>query len=1138
MGSEETGAMLNPFDDPTRRYSILVNDLAEYSLWPDELTVPPGWQALRTGLDRQAATAAVDRCRQAPRIAAAVTGPAVDPAEEIARQAAERPDANAVLTHSHAGRERVLSYRDLDEQAERLAARLAGEGAGPERLVAVVLPRGPGLVVALLAVLKAGAAYLPIDPGLPGERIAMMIEDAAPCLLLTDSATARRLALTGVPGLLLDAPTEPGHGALPWTPPAIEPGQAAYVLYTSGSTGRPKGVVISRNAYGHALAELTARLGITAADRVLAATTVSFDIAGLELLGTLLAGATIVLADPEQAGDPVALAQLAEATSVSVVQATPSLWQGLLAVRPDRLRGVRALVGGEALPRELADRLLPVAAQVTNLYGPTETTIWSLTAEVVPGTTVPPIGTPLPGTGARVLDGELRPAPVGAEGELYLTGPTLARGYLHRPGLTATRFVADPAGPPGARMYRTGDLVSLRPDGTIAYRGRADDQIKIRGHRIEPGEVAAVLLRDPMVGQAAVVAQGPDPERRRLVAYLVPAPRTGEHDRAAPDDGDTARLRGSAERALPAYMVPAAFVWLDRLPMTPSGKLDRNALAAVECTPRAGRRAPEGPVEQALAGQFAQLLDAGPVGADDSFFDLGGNSLLAVRLIGHLGTLHTAELTLRDVFAAPTVAGLAQRLADLEHTQAGGSARPALRPAHRPARLPLSHTQQRLWFIDLLEGPNPRYNLALAVEFTGPLEAVALRAALVDVVTRHEALRTLLPDEDGIPYQHVVPAADVHLEVPEHRVSGAALDEQLRQAAREVFDLAADLPVRASLWRTAGTEGPPRSTLLLVLHHSAADGWSTGPLLRDLLTAYRARLAGSAPDWVPLPVQYADHVLWQRELLPVRVAGWAEYWRTALAGAPTDPALPTDRPRGTADGPGGWLPLDIPADLHAELSAVARRQNCTVFMAVHAALAALLTRAGAGTDVLIGTVVVGRHDSALEELVGFFANTLVLRSDTSGNPSTAELLARVREADLEFLAHQETPFDQVVEAVAPPRSRAHHPLFQVLLAFQVEPPRLPEVPGLTVRHRELATDTAKFDLTFTLTEHLKRGSGGPGGITGGIEYAADLFEETTARWLADGLLALLRALVEQPDTPIGAVELADRPAPDRSAPAH
>ncbi|WP_310723545.1 amino acid adenylation domain-containing protein [Streptomyces sp. N2A] len=1131
--------MLSPFDDPTRLYSILVNDLAEYCLWPDELEVPPGWQAVRTGLGWQAAMAVVDQGTMAPRNTVASAhlagSPGIDVVQEIARRVAERPDAAAVLTCSQVVPEHVLSYRDLDERAEWLAARLVGEGAGPEGLVTVALPRGPGLVVALLAVLKAGAAYLPVDPGLPRERIALMLEDAAPCLLLTDSASSRRLASTEVPTLLLDALAEPRHAAMPWTPPAVEPGQAAYVLYTSGSTGRPKGVVISRNAYGHALAALTARLGITAGDRVVAATTVSFDIAGLEIFGTLLAGATIVLADPEQAGDPLALAQLIEAAGVDVVQATPSLWQGLLGVHPERLRGVRALVGGEALSRDLADRLLAVAARVTNLYGPTETTIWSLTADVGPGASAPPIGTPLPGTGARVLDSELRLAPVGAEGELYLTGPTLARGYLHRPGLTAARFVADPAGSPGSRMYRTGDLAAVGPDGRIEYRGRADDQIKIRGHRIEPGEVAAVLQRDPVVGHAAVVAHGPDPERRRLVAYLVPAPRTGEPVRSGPGDEDTARLRESAERALPAYMVPAAFVWLDRLPMTPSGKLDRNALAAPEFTPRAGRRAPEGPVEEALAGLFAQVLDSGPVGADDGFFDLGGNSLLAVRLISRLGTLFTAEVTLRDVFAAPTVAGLAQRLAGSGHAETGPSARPAVRPAQRPARIPLSHTQQRLWFIDLLEGPSPRYNVPLAVEFTGLLEAPALRAALVDVVTRHEALRTLLPDEDGVPYQHVVPAADVDLALPEHHVTQEALDGQLRQAAREVFDLATDLPLRASLWRTVAAGGPQRSTLLIVLHHSAADGWSTGPLLRDLLTAYRARLAGSAPDWAPLPVQYADHVLRQRELLQARTEERSEFWRTALAGAPTDAALPTDRPRGAAEGPGGWVPLEVPADLHAGLASLARRRNCTVFMTVHAALAALLTRAGAGTDITIGTVVVGRPDSELEDLVGFFANTLVLRSATCGNPSMAELLARVREADLEFLAHQETPFDQVVEAVAPPRSRAYHPLFQVLLAFQVESARLPEVPGLRVRHRELATGTAKFDLTFTMTEDLESGTGDPGGITGGIEYAADLFEEATARWLADGLLALLRAAVEQPDTPIGAVELAGRPVPDRSA---
>ncbi|MEW2071350.1 amino acid adenylation domain-containing protein [Streptomyces sp. NPDC007346] len=1128
--------MFSPSDDPARRHSVLVNDFAERSLWPAELAAPAGWWALRTGLGQQAAMAAVDQCEQSPPTRVGIPDPRTDLIAEIANRAAERPDATAVLTRSCAGVESALSYRGLHEQAERLAERIADAGAGPDRLVAVMLPRSPGLVVALLAVLKAGAAYLPVDPGLPQDRVDLMFQDAAPCLLLTDSATARR----GAPCLLLDAPADgPGRSAVAWVPPAVEPEQAAYVLYTSGSTGRPKGVVISREAYGRALAGLLDRTGITAADRVLAATTVSFDIAGLELFGTLLAGGTIVLADPEQAGDPFALAQLVVDAGVDVVQATPSLWDGLLAVRPERLCGVRALVGGEALPRALADRLLALADRVINLYGPTETTIWSLTVDVAPGIAAPPIGTPLPGTDAQVLDARLRPVPVG---ELYLTGPVLARGYLNRPGLTAARFVADPAGLPGARMYRTGDLVALRPDGTVDYRGRADDQIKIRGHRIEPGEVAAVLLRDPMVGQAAVVAHRADPAGRRLVAYLVSAPRTaisdgdGHGSGSAPGDGDTARLIAAAEQALPTYMVPAAIVWLDRLPMTPSGKLDRTALAAPKFGPRAGQRAPEGPAEQALARLFEEILSTGPVGADDSFFDLGGDSLLAARLIGRLGSLFAAETTLRDIFADPTVAGLAQRLTAVEHKPTA-AARPELRPARRPHRMPLSHTQQQLWFIDLLEGPSPRYNLPLAAEFTGPLEAAALHGALRDVVVRHEALRTLLPDDDGLPYQHVVPGTDIQLELPEHRVAPATLDEHLRQAAREVFDLAADLPIRASLWHTTTNDGTRRATLLLLLHHSAADGWSPGPLLRDLLTAYRARLAGASADWTPLPVQYADHVLWQRDLLAVTAAERAAFWRRALAGAPTEPTLPIDRPRATAYGPGGWLALEIPAEVHAGLAALARRRKCTVFMALHAALAALLTRAGAGSDIVIGTPVVGRPDSALEDLVGFFANTLVLRCDTSGDPSMAELLVRVREADLEFLARQDTPFGQVVEAVAPPRSRAYPPLFQVLLAFQVGFPQLPKVPGLTVAHRELTTGTAKFDLTFILTEQSQSGDG-PGGITGGIEYAADLFDATTVRWLADGLLALVRAAVERPELPIGAVELGDRPARNQSAPTH
>ncbi|MFF2045037.1 amino acid adenylation domain-containing protein [Kitasatospora sp. NPDC058170] len=1171
--------MHDPFDDPQRRYQVLRNDTAEYSLWPEELAVPRGWRAVLTDVGRDEALAAIDAWPAPPPGQAPGQAPdrnqtpdrtgALDPVEAVARHAADRPQEIAVLTRHRAGAVRQLTYRQLDRRAAVLAARLVAHGVGPRDLVAVALPRGPELVAALLAVLRVGAAYLPVDPGFPADRTALTLQDAAPRLLLTDRAGARRLAPEGLAALLLDeadADASPGTPAYaPRESAAPEPGLPAYVLHTSGSTGRPKGVVISRGAYAHALGTLVDRLGIGPGQRVLAATTVAFDIAGLELFGTLLAGATVVLADPDQAGDPVALAELVAATGVHVVQATPSLWQALLAGRPERLRGVRALVGGEALTRELADRLRSVAVSVTNLYGPTETTIWSLTAEVDAGTGAPSIGTPLPGTGVRVLDEDLRPVPEGTEGELYLTGPTLARGYLGRPGLTATRFVADPAGAPGGRMYRTGDRVALGPDGTAEYRGRADDQIKIRGHRVEPGEIAAALLADPAVAQAAVVARGTAPERLGLVAYLTPEPGSGQQEEA------TGRLLERARRALPGYMVPAAFVWLDRLPTTPGGKLDRKALAGPRYAPRlaarAGGRPAEGPLEPAVAELFAEVLGTGPLGADDDFFALGGNSLLAVRLIARLDERLSLEPTLRDLLAAPTVADLAQRLAVLaDQAPARPAARPGARDGDRPGeqpgerngdgpgpdpeRLPLTANQRRLWFIDLLEGPSPRYNLPLAVDLAGPLDTAALWAALADVTDRHEPLRTLLPDEDGDPYQLIVPAEQARPEPVEHRLApdgsedrpsedrppvDRLLEDRLREAVQEVFDVATDLPLRASLWHT----GPDRATLLLLMHHTAADGWSTGPLLRDLFTAYRERLAGRTPELPPLPLRYADHALRRHraerpdterpdtdrpDTDPPGAGPHDAFWRTALAGLPAEPALPTDRPRTEDDGSTGRIPLDVPAALHAGLADLARRHGCTVFMAVHAALAGLLSQAGAGTDVAIGTVVAGRPERDLEHLVGFFAETLVLRTDVSGDPSPARLLDRVREADLEFLDHQDTPFDRVVALAAPPRANGHHPLFQVLLAFQVEPARLPDCPGLTVRARELGTGTAKVDLLFTLTEHTDPVTGRPAGITGELDYAAGLFAPATARRLADGLLTLLRAAVEQPDTPLSAVE--------------
>ncbi|WP_159425243.1 non-ribosomal peptide synthetase [Streptomyces sp. TLI_053] len=1036
--------------------------------------------------------------------------------EALARTRGAEPAL--VLADARGVREEI-DYRELDRRAEEWAARLHRAGVRPGDLVAVAAARGPGLVVALLAVLKAGAAYLPLDPRYPADRLTGILTESAPVLLLSTAGT--ELPWSG-PVLRLDdastgcdAPTTSGdpagpaasdEAAAPGAPeqhrPDAHPRTPAYVLYTSGSTGRPKGVVISRGAYGTALRTLVRRLGIGPGDRVLAATTIAFDIAGLELFGALTAGACVVLADDRQVGDPAALAELIAAAGVTVVQGTPALWYGLLNERPARLHGLRALVGGEALPRDLADRLMAAGTSPVNLYGPTETTIWSLTAPVTPGDGPPPIGTPLPGTTAQVLDARLRPVPPGEDGELYLSGPTLATGYLARPGLTAERFLPDPAGPPGARMYRTGDLARLRPDGDLEYRGRCDDQVKVRGFRIELGEVEAALLADPAVSRAAAAVRGDGPERQRLVGYLVAAPGSGP--------ADTDRVRATVSARLPGYMVPAALLWLDRLPLAPNGKLDRRALPE---PPRPGAaplgRAPADRNEAALCALFAELLDLPAVGPEQSFFDLGGTSLLAARLTGEARVRFGRRLGPRDLFEHPSPAALAALLGDARPAGPPLTARP------RPDRIPLTPAQHGLWYLDQLNGPGPLYNLPLLLRFEGPLDREALQAALDDLTERHEALRTTLPDDLGIPHQRVHRPGELPLEpvlrtVPEHGLA-QALDE----AVLAVFDLAADAPLRAELL----AHGPHRHTLVLLLHHSAADGWSVDLLARDLLSAYRDRLAGRAPTWPPLPVQYADFALWQQHGAP---EGEEEFWRRTLDGAPALVTVPGDRPRPGADsGPGAVLPFAVDAADHAELVAAARRHEATPFMLVHTALAALLTRRGAGTDIVVGTVVAGRPDPALAEVVGHFVNTVPLRTDTGGDPDFAELLSRVRQADLAALDHQDTPFERLVGLVNPPRTTDRQPVFQVLLAFQVEPAPLPAVPGLTVTASGRSTGTAKFDLTFSLTEHLGPGRE-PLGLAGELEYRADLFDPATADGLAAELVELLRAAVQEPQRRIGA----------------
>ncbi|MEV4443481.1 AMP-binding protein, partial [Streptomyces sp. NPDC049577] len=862
------------------------------------------------------------------------------------------------------------------------------------------------------------------------------------------------------------------------------------------------------------LSSMREHTALTPADRWLAVTTFGFDISLLEVFLPLVSGATVVLADRDTVRDPAELARTLREERASVMQATPSLWRALLESAPEAVDGLRVLVGGEALDAALAGDLAARAASVLNMYGPTETTIWSTSAPVTDGPVT--IGGPIANTRVHVLDARLGLVPPGVPGELYIAGDGLAQGYLRRPALTAERFVADPYGPAGTRMYRTGDLVKWSPEGVLEFVGRADDQVKLRGYRIELGEIEARLRAQPQV-TAAVAALVPGPGGQpQLVGYVV-------------GTDDTDAVRRALAGTLPAYMVPSVVMALDAIPLTPNGKTDRKALPAPAAAARPSRE-PRDPREEILCGLFAEILGIERVGIDDSFFDLGGHSLLATRLVSRIRTALGAELPIRALFEAPTVAGLARHLDDAD---AARRVRTPLTRRERPEVLPLSFAQRRLWVLDQLGESGPQYHLPLVARLRGALDRDALRAALADVVARHESLRTVFRATDAQPRQVVLGPAEARPVLRVVDVEESGIDAAVAAARAEGFRLDTDLPLRATLLAA----GPDDHVLVLTLHHIAGDAWSMRPLVRDLGEAYTARLAGEAPAWAPLPVQYADYALWQRELLGAEnnpaseISRQLAHWKQELAGLPGELPLPTDRPRPEESShDGGLVPFTVDAELHGRLLELARSGRTTLFMVLQAALAALLTHSGAGTDIPIGTPVAGRGDAAAEDLVGFFVNTLVLRTRTDGDPTFRELLDRVRETDLAAYAHQDVPFERLVDALGVRRSLARHPLFQVMLVLDnfgrgtaaglaglrsVTGPDAPSAEG---------PGKAKFDLSLRATEHSAGQNNDPAGITGTFAYAKDLFDRSTVEALAARFIRLLTTVAADPDRPIGEVE--------------
>ncbi|PRX45509.1 amino acid adenylation domain-containing protein [Prauserella shujinwangii] len=1023
-------------------------------------------------------------------------------ADLLAAQAARTPEATALVFGGT-----TLTYAELDARINRLARFLLAHGAGPERVVALALPRSIDMVVALFAVLRTGAAYLPLDLDHPAERLRAMLDDTSPLCVLAVTGSEGGLhwptylldgegvrdEVEGYSGEALDDAERPAFAR--GVPDRLE--YPAYVIYTSGSTGRPKGVVtpyrgLTNMQLNHRGEIFGPAIDAAGGRRLRIAHTVSFafDMSWEELLW-LVEGHEVHVCDEQLRRDAEALVAYCAEHRIDVVNVTPTyaqllIEQGLLRDHVPPL----VLLGGEAVSDAVWTTLADTEGTYGyNLYGPTEYTINTLGASTMDSAT-PAVGRPILNTRAYVLDRYLRPVPPGTPGELYIAGIGLARGYHDRRGLTAERFVADPFRP--GRMYRTGDLVRRRPDGIIDFLGRTDDQVKIRGYRVELGEVEAALAEHPDVRHAAVVADSTTAVRR-LVGYVV-AER--EFD-----------WRAHLKERLPGYMVPSAVVAVPELPLTVNGKLDVKALPAPDIGAVGESRPPRTRAEEVLCELFAELLGVRGVGIDDDFFDLGGHSLLATRLVSRARAALNAELAIRDLFEAPTVAELVTRI--------GRPARPALVPAERPAELPLSPAQRRLWLIQQLESSAAAYNFPLVVRLRGRLDLAAWRAALADVVDRHEALRTVFAEREGVPYQRVLTGVRPEVEVVD--AAGAQVPDLVREAVSRPFDLATELPLRCTVLRLAEDE----HVVVLMLHHITTDEWSDRPFLRDLSTAYAARVDGAAPDWPPLPVQYADYALWQERLLDAVGAEQLAYWESTLDGIPEEIDLPADRTRpGRPTFRGGSVDIELAPETVERLRALAQDTGASMFMVLHAAVAALLHRMGAGEDIPLGAPIAGRTDSALDDLVGFFVNTLVLRTDVSGAPGFAELVRRVRAADLAAFSHADVPFESVVERLNPARSLARNPLFQVMIGYHVRSGEPLELPGLTAEFVPGQAETAKFDLVFSFTDQL-----GTGRLGCRVEYSTELFDAETASRLGERLALLADTVAAAPDRSLREVDL-------------
>ncbi|ABW31352.1 non-ribosomal peptide synthetase [Acaryochloris marina] len=1069
--------------------------------------------------------------------------------ELFATQVEQTPDAIALIFE-----DQHLTYAELNARANQLAHYLQTLGVKPDDLVGICCDRSLDMMIGLLGILKSGGAYVPIDPDYPSDRLAWMMSDAHLAILLTQRSLTDQLPPHQAQVVELDGDwqtiaQQPRHNLAN----LATADHLAYVIYTSGSTGKPKGVQITHRSLVNFLCSMHKQPGLTADDTLLAITSISFDIAALELYLPLITGAKVVVASRTVAADGEQLSELLSRTGATIMQATPATWRMLLTAGWSGQAGLKMLCGGEALSGDLAQQLMNMGTSVWNLYGPTETTIWSTiypvknqphnhTDSEVPFTKGDlggsiPIGHPIANTQIYLLDRHGQPVPVGVPGELHIGGDGLARGYLNRPELTAERFIDfglpiadfglepdsqippkseivrlsahdEVQNPKSVRLYKTGDLARYRPDGSIEYLGRLDHQVKIRGFRIELGEIEAVLRQHSDVHEVVAISRPDLFGESQLVAYLVCQPER---------QVDSGELRKFLRAKLPDYMVPATYMTLEALPLTPNGKVDRKALPAPTPELRMidADASPASPIEDMLAGVWAATLGLEGVGRYDNFFELGGHSLLATQVMSQIQRLLQVEVPLRSLFESPTVAQLAERVEAAIQTGASLSI-PAIQSRSNRDVAPLSFAQERMWFLAQLEPENPFYNLPIAVALDGLLDLDALEQTLTEILRRHQGLRTRIETRVGVAIARIADPVPFPLRRVDLSQS-ASLDREpeiqrwIDTAARQPFDLQQDLLLRATVLRLSEQE----HILLLTLHHIAADAWSFGLLASEISALYPAFCDGNPSPLPELPIQYGDVAVWQRQWLQGNaLQTQMDYWRQQLQDAPALLNLPTDYPRPAVQTyRGARYGFELSASLTRSLHHLSQQAGCTLFMTLLAAFKLLLGRYSNSTDILVGTPIANRNRAEVEDLIGCFVNTLVLRTDLSHQPTVLKLLERVREVALGAYAHQDLPFEQLVDGLQLGRSLSHTPLFQVMFVLQNTP--LPQVtlPNLQIHPLDTGSGTTQFDLTLSLEET-------PAGLTGVIEYNCDLFEEATITRMAGHYQMLLDGFVAHPQRPV------------------